>query len=126
MVASDRDYDSAIEHARSQGVQVERISPLLAPLTATRKLPTRIATAAAGDTASAKNAKVLKRKTGIAVYAGVLRDLQTNRPGTLAALRNRIRSRLGDESSSTVDQVIDHLLTMDLVEIQGDTLRHLS
>jgi hypothetical protein len=125
VVASDRDYDAAIEHACSQGFQVERISPLPAAPTTTSERTIGVETSAPADTALTTRARRSEKKTAIAAYAGILSDLRSNPPGNLKALRNRIGSRLGDESSPSIDEIIDHLRTMDVVDIQGDTLRYL-
>jgi len=125
VVASDRDYDAAIEHACAQGFQVERMSPLPAAPTSTGKLAVKVDVSKTGGPATTTGPKP-KGRTAIAVYAGILRDLRSNPPGNLKALRNRIGSRLGNDSSSNIDEIIDHLRTMDVLQIQGDELRYLS
>lgn len=131
VVADDRDYDPAIEHARSEGIDVVRVANLPAapdPAPATKTKPVARAVEEGISQAPAipeQRRKSQKARTSIAVYAGILRDIKLNRPSDLQALQSRIRSRLGQDSSDRVGQILEHLVTMDVISLDGETLRYL-
>lgn len=139
VVAGDADYDPAICHAQSRGVDVVRVPGLMieepttdqniaaAPPDAKR---TTIRLPQAGEATPAKAvvpAPSRPTKTTIAVYAGILRDIKgPNRPGDLKALTSRIQSRIGHQPApEKVADVIARLETMDAIKIVDGELTYL-
>lgn len=132
VVANDRDYDPAVDHAQSEGIDVVRFAELPETPHTITESPTPVArsdslleSAPSLRPKMADAPKSKKARTSIAVYAGILRDIKLNRPRDLQALRSRIRSRLGRDTPERVAQVLEHLATMDVIRIDGEALTYL-
>ena len=143
IVAADADYDPAIDHARSEGIDVVRVPELPTAASielqaaasnrteATGKARRPRAEAQVPTTSGASGpstpSPLPNKKTTTAIYAGTLKDIRgPNRPGSLEALKARIKSRSGNAATpARVADVLARLETMDVIKIVDGEVKYL-
>lgn len=122
VVAEDKDYDRAIEHAQGEGIDVVRVPELWA-------IGAQIDSAAAVSAipAARKLAKP-RAKTTSAIYAGILKDIHSpHRPHDLTALKSRIQSRIGHQAApEKVAEVMARLETMDVIKVANNEMTYMA
>ncbi|MDM0002508.1 PIN domain-containing protein [Variovorax sp. J22P240] len=113
IVAGDGDYDPAVAHARSKGVKVERVDSL-------DVVPVAVAPSPKSGPKGGK-----QRSVDVACD-GILKDIRgSSRPRTLATLKTRIQSRIGQQpEADKVAAVIAKLEAMEVIKVVDGALNY--